>query len=81
MTTSTISCANLDETNTVTRLIRVTPTQGVAWCTKNLKGVWVEVPQDSETGTLTAMIGSIYDPVTQTFTYPMENTPDGQDNL
>ena len=70
-------CAKLNEQNTVTKIIVVSDTQGITWCTDKLKGQWVIVEKDPETQNANAVIGSVYNPDTQTFTPPTGENTDG----
>lgn len=76
-----IRCAKLDDQNTVTKIIVVSESNGIAWCMSKLSGHWVLVEQTPETNELSAVIGSVYDEATQTFTYPQKGLIDGQENI
>jgi len=84
-----IHCAKLNDENVVTKIIVVSETKGVEWCVNTFKGNWVQAFIDPETNYPNARIGSIYNPTTQTFTYPQEHSDnttqegsiDGQENI
>jgi hypothetical protein len=84
-----IHCAKLNDENVVTKIIVVPETKGIEWCINTFKGNWAQSFIDPETNHISARIGSIYNPTTQTFTCPQEHSDnttqeghiDGQENI
>ena len=61
------TCAKLDETNTVVKLIIVSTNTTESWCSEKFGGVWAKCPVDANPP---ITLGFTYDSTTQTFSPP-----------